>query len=111
LEQELNEAGSEVIYNGPGKVLRETRKRDKMRQRESESVKVKKDIKTKDLGFPTEQDGIDMDQIYSQKQGQNVIITNNNINNYIISNPKIEVTTNVPQHALVATAAAVVNFP
>jgi hypothetical protein len=61
LEQDLNEAGSEIIYNGPGKVLRETRKRDKLRQRESESVKVKKEIKTKDLGFGPNQDGIDMD--------------------------------------------------
>lgn len=32
-----------------------------------------------------------------QGKGQ-VIITNNNINNYIISNPKIEVTTNLPHH-------------
>lgn len=56
-------------------------------------------------------EALDIDAIYSQKNGQQLIITNNNINNYIISNPNIDVTANVPQHALVATAATIVNFP
>lgn len=80
-----------------------------MRQRDEESNKAKKDHKA--MGFQGDSEALDIDAIYSQKNGQQLIITNNNINNFIISNPKIEVTTNVPQHALVTTAAAMVNFP
>lgn len=51
------------------------------------SARRKDKFKVKDLGFT------DPDEQPTFKSGQQVIITNNNINNYIISNPKIEVTT------------------
>jgi hypothetical protein len=67
---------------------------------------LNKNTKTKDLD--ANRDSNELDAIIAQSKGQ-VIITNNNINNYIISNPKIEVTTNLPQHTITSMTGFVQN--